>query len=115
MPFVSTVGVWGSYWGIFICILMFIAQFYVGLFPTGTAPNAKDFFMAYLSFPIVIAFYVAHKLWKRNWKLYIKAEDMDIDTGRREVDRDLLKQEVAAERTHLAARSIWYRTWKFWC
>ncbi|CAI4061277.1 amino acid permease SKDI_07G0060 [Saccharomyces kudriavzevii IFO 1802] len=115
LPFVSTVGVWGSYWGIFICILMFIAQFYVGLFPTGTAPNAKDFFMAYLSFPIVIAFYVAHKLWKRNWKLYIKAEDMDIDTGRREVDRDLLKQEVAAERTHLAARSIWYRTWKFWC
>lgn len=115
LPFVSTVGIWGSYWGIFICMLMFIAQFYVGLFPAGTAPNAKDFFMAYLSFPIVLAFYVGHKLYKKNWKWYIKAEDMDIDTGRREVDLDWLKQEVAAEKADLAARPAWYRVWKFWC
>ncbi|CAI4056788.1 hypothetical protein N7582_000704 [Saccharomyces uvarum] len=115
LPFVSTVGIAGSYWGIFICVLMLIAQFYVGLFPAGASPNAKDFFMAYLSFPIVLAFYIFHKIWKKNWKLYIKAEDMDIDTGRREVDRDLLKQEVAAERADLAARPIWYRCWKFWC
>lgn len=115
LPFVSPAGIWGAYWGIFMCMLMLIAQFYVGLFPIGSPPNAADFFMSYLSLPIVLAFYIAHKVWKRNWKLYIKAEDMDIDTGRREVDLDVLRQELAEERAALAARPWWYRYWKFWC
>lgn len=44
---------------------MLIAQFYVGLFPAGASPNAKDFFMAYLSFPIVLAFTFFIKYGKR--------------------------------------------------
>lgn len=115
LPFVSPAGVVGSYWGMFMCILMLIAQFYIAIFPLGDTPSAEAFFEAYLSFPIVIAFYIGHKIWRRNWKLYIKAEDMDIDTGRREVDLDLLRQEIAEEKAAIAARQWWYRYWKFWC
>lgn len=115
LPFVSPAGIWGSYWGIFMCMLMLIAQFFIALFPIGDSPNAADFFEAYLSLPIVLAFYAFHKVWKKNWKLYIKAEDMDIDTGRREVDLDLLKQEIAEEKAAIAARAWWFRAWKFWC
>lgn len=115
LPFAAPAGVWGSYWGFFMCVLMFMAQFYVAVFPSGTKPNAYDFFLSYLSFVIFIALYAFHKIWKRNWKLFIKLEDMDIDTGRREIDLELLKEELAEERAALAARPFWYRSWKFWC
>ncbi|CAI4588011.1 AIF_collapsed_G0032020.mRNA.1.CDS.1 [Saccharomyces cerevisiae] len=71
---------------------MFIAQFYVALFPVGRFPSAEGFFEAYLSFPLVMVMYIGHKIYKRNWKLFIPAEKMDIDTGRREVDLDLLEK-----------------------
>lgn len=115
LTFVSPAGVWGAAWGLFLCIIMLAAQFYVALFPIGTPPNASDFFQGYLSFPIVLAMWFAHKIWKRNWKLYVRAEDMDIDTGRREVNLDLLRQQVEEERAVFASKPIWYRIYKFFC
>ncbi|CAI6782629.1 ANL_collapsed_G0034180.mRNA.1.CDS.1 [Saccharomyces cerevisiae] len=115
LSFKSPTGVWGSYWGLFMVIIMFIAQFYVALFPVGDSPNAEGFFEAYLSFPLVMVMYIGHKIYKRNWKLFIPAEKMDIDTGRREVDLDLLKQEIAEEKAIMATKPRWYRIWNFWC
>ncbi|QLL31766.1 hypothetical protein HG536_0B06340 [Torulaspora globosa] len=115
LPFKAPLGCWGSYWGAFMCFVMLAAQFYVALFPIGSKPNASDFFSAYLAFPIVLAFYIFHKIWKKNWKFLIKLEDMDIDTGRREVDVELLKQELAEERAVLAAKPFYIRWWSFWC
>lgn len=115
LSFKSPTGVWGSYWGLFMVIIMFIAQFYVAIFPVGDSPSAEGFFEAYLSFPLVMVMYIGHKIYKRNWKLFIPAEKMDIDTGRREVDLDLLKQEIAEEKAIMATKPRWYRIWNFWC
>ncbi|EDO18249.1 hypothetical protein Kpol_543p78 [Vanderwaltozyma polyspora DSM 70294] len=115
LPFKSPVGIIGSYWGMCLAVLMLVAQFYNALFPIGSSPNAYDFFSAYLAAPIVLAFYIAHKLWKRNWKLLIPLKDIDIDTGRRETDINLLKQEIAEEKAALAMRPWWYRVYVFWC
>ncbi|AJS31767.1 AIC_G0033730.mRNA.1.CDS.1 [Saccharomyces cerevisiae] len=115
LSFKSPTGVWGSYWGLFMVIIMFIAQFYVALFPVGDSPSAEGFFEAYLSFPLVMVMYIGHKIYKRNWKLFIPAEKMDIDTGRREVDLDLLKQEIAEKKAIMATKPRWYRIWNFWC
>lgn len=115
LSFKSPTGVWGSYWGLFMVIIMFIAQFYVAVFPVGDSPSAEGFFEAYLSFPLVMVMYIGHKIYKRNWKLFIPAEKMDIDTGRREVDLDLLKQEIAEEKAIMATKPRWYRIWNFWC
>lgn len=115
LAFTAQTGEYGSYYGIILCILVIIAQFWVALFPIGGKPNAADFFMAYLSFPIVLFFYVSHKIWHKNWRLYIRAKDIDVDTGRRDTDFDLLKQELAEERKELSQRSFLYRTWNFWC
>ena len=115
LAFASPIGVWGSIWGLFIIVLVFIAQFYVAVAPQGAKPNATDFFEAYISFPIVLCFYLGHKIWKRNWKLLKNPRNLDIDTGRRETDLDLLKQEIAEEKAILAAKPFYVRLYHFWC
>lgn len=115
LSFVSPAGVWGSIYGTVLIILILAAQFWIALFPIGSPPDAKDFFESYLSLPVVLVMYIGHKCYKRNWKLFIRAENIDIDTGRREVDIEALKVELAEERAVLASKSLWIRSYYFWC
>lgn len=115
LAFASPIGVYGSIWGFFICVIELISAFYVAVFPIGTPPNAKDFFQSYLSFVLIFCMYLAHKIWKRNWKIFIKGRDMDIDTGRREADLEVLKLEIADEKNQLKSRPWWFKTYKFFC
>ncbi|CAH2354377.1 general amino-acid permease Gap2p [[Candida] railenensis] len=115
LAYTAQAGVWGSYYGVGLVILVLIAQFYIALFPIGGEPNASDFFQSYLSFPIILVFYGAHKLWTRNWTLYVRARDIDLDTGRRELDLDVLKQELLEEKEILAGKPFYKRWWHFWC
>ncbi|CDO91836.1 unnamed protein product [Kluyveromyces dobzhanskii CBS 2104] len=115
LSFTAPSGVWGSVYGFVLIILILIAQFWIALFPIGGEPSAADFFEAYLSFPILIVFYIGHKIWKRNWKLFIRAKDIDIDTGRRETDMEALKVEIAEEKAFIASKPFYFRAYKFWC
>lgn len=115
LSFVSPAGVWGSIYGTVLIILILAAQFWIALFPIGSPPDAKDFFESYLSLPVVLVMYIGHKCCKRNWKLFIRAENIDIDTGRREVDIEALKVELAEEKAVLASKSLWIRSYYFWC
>ncbi len=115
LSFKSHTGVIGSYYGLGLNILVLIAQFCVALFPIGASPDAGAFFEAYLCVPVVLAIYIGHKLWTRNWRWYIRSKDMDLDTGRREFDLDVLKQEIAEETEYLNSKPAYYRFYKFWC
>ena len=115
LSFTAPTGVWGSVYSLILIILILIAQFWIALFPIGGKPSAAAFFEAYLSFPIYIVFYIGHKIWKKNWKLFIKASDIDIDSGRRETDIEALKQEIAEEKAFIASKPFYYRMYKFWC
>lgn len=115
LSYVSQAGIIGSWFGVILNILVLIAQFWIAVWPINTKPNATDFFQNYLSFPVILIFYLFHKVWKKNWKLYIRAEDIDVDTGRRELDLDLLKQEIAEEKAFIASKPLWYRAWNFLC
>lgn len=115
LAFTSQVGVYGAYVGVSLNILVLIAQFWVALFPLGRDPDPAVFFESYLGVPVVLFFYTCHKLYRRNWRLYIRAKDIDVDTGRRELDLDLLKQELAEERAFIAAKPFYSRLYHFWC
>jgi amino acid transporter len=68
--------------------------------PTGTA---SDFFGAYLAAFVVAAFWVAGYFWKREG--WLRTAQMDVDTGRRELDWDLIN----AEREEIKTWPSWKR------
>lgn len=71
---------------------------------------AKTFFLAYLAAPVVIAFYVPYKLWYKT--PFMKVKDMDLHTGRREIDTAAL---IEADRVEMAALPKWKRIYKIFC
>ena len=83
------------------------------MFPIGGEPNVTDFFAAYLSVPVILVFYIDHMIWRNDLK-FIRARDIDLDAGRRDLDFYLLKQELE-ERKFLATMPIWYRPYSILC
>ncbi|KAL6937953.1 glyceraldehyde-3-phosphate dehydrogenase 1 [Hanseniaspora osmophila] len=120
LSFKSPCGVIGSWYGLIIIILVFIAEFWVAAWPTGFKEMtggeiAEAFFETYLSFPIVLAMYLGKKIYSRQWRIFIPASEIDIDTGRRATDVEAMKAEVAEEKAYIASRQWWYRLYSFWC
>ena len=115
LAFRSQAGVIGSWIGFIFNVLVLIAQFWVGVWPIGYASMtggeiATGFFQAYLAAPIVIAFYVPFKLWYKT--PFVRSRDMDLKTGRRELDIDQL---LAEERAEKARWPAWKKVYKFFC
>lgn len=85
LPFTSQAGVVGSYAGLIANILVVASQFWTAVSPLVQTDStsggiAKNFFLKVLAVPIVLIFYLGHKMWFRTRILRAKA--MDIDTGR---------------------------------
>ncbi|KIW13534.1 hypothetical protein PV08_08722 [Exophiala spinifera] len=115
LAFTSQPGVIGSWIGLALNILILIAQFWTGFAPVGygsmsAGDRVENFFMAYLSAPIIILFYVVFKIWKRT--SFKRIQDIDITSGRRELD---LTEILAEERAERATWPWWKRAWKVAC
>ncbi|CCE61109.1 hypothetical protein TPHA_0A00240 [Tetrapisispora phaffii CBS 4417] len=116
MPYLSQTGIYGSYYGTAILFLVLIASFWTSLFPLGgDGADAEAFFEGYLSFPILIACYIGHKLYFKNWRIMTPLEEIDLLTGRKEVDIDILKEELKIEREALRQSSFMKRFLLIWC
>ncbi|KAM3491378.1 hypothetical protein MY3957_005320 [Beauveria namnaoensis] len=115
LPFQSQVGVVGSYLGLALNIVVVIAQFWVAAFPIGwrtmsSANIAQNLFLKWMSAPIIVVFYVLHKVYYRT--RYVRIRDMDVDTGRRDWNLPVL---VAQEREERMTWPKWKRWYKFIC
>lgn len=111
IPFKAIGGIWGSYIGFGMCVLVLLAQLFAAIAPppkAGQEPkisSAEEFFQAFLAFFIVIFFWIVGYLWKRQG--WLKLDQIDVDTGRRELPWD----EIHAYRAELAAMPGWKRIW----
>ncbi|KAK3067854.1 Amino-acid permease inda1 [Teratosphaeriaceae sp. CCFEE 6253] len=109
LTFKSAFGVYGSWVGLILVVIVLIAQARStlaskGTFYTAVKPmSAYSFFQAYLAAPVVIVFYIVGYIWKR--KAWLKTSEIDVDTGRREVDFE----EMAKIRATMAAWPAWRR------
>lgn len=115
LTFVAQTGVIGSYVGGFVFVLVLIAQFWIALFPIGSSPTAYDFFLSYLGGVILVLFYIGHKIWKKNWIFQIPALKVDVDTGRRETDLELLREQIRLEKEALSRKPWFVKFYRLWC
>jgi amino acid transporter len=63
--------------------------------------TAKGFFQAYLAAPVILFFWAVGYLWKREGVL--RLSQIDVDTGRRELDWD----DIKAYRAEVASWPKW--------
>jgi len=115
LAFRSQPGVIGSYFGFGFNILVLIAQFWTGFAPVGYGAMAagervESFFEGYLSFPIVVMFYVVFKLVKKT-KIR-KLHEIDVVSGQRELN---LPQLLEEERIERQSWPKWKKVYKFFC
>jgi yeast amino acid transporter len=102
VPFKAVLGVWGSWFGLILNILCVIAQFYIAVFPIGGTANAYDFFVNMLAMPIILVCFIGWKLLKGT--RVVRLTEIDLVTGRREMDLAAAKREEMEERA----------TWPLW-
>ncbi|KAI8957617.1 amino-acid permease inda1 [Daldinia sp. FL1419] len=104
IPFKAIGGVWGSWIGLILVVLVLIAQLFVAICPPkGGINDAAGFFEQYLALPVVMLFWVIGYSWKRTG--WLRTHQIDVDTGRREVDW----AEINSYRERLAAMPAWRR------
>ncbi|KAG7105104.1 Amino-acid permease inda1 like protein [Verticillium longisporum] len=92
IPFHAAGGVYGSWLGLFLCFIVLAAQFYTAIAPPGQSAlnDAEGFFKSYLALPVVMLFWICGFLWKRTGSL--RTAQMDVDTGRRELDWEAIRE-----------------------
>lgn len=115
LPFRAQAGVWGSWIGFIINVIVLVAQFWTGFAPIGygemtAAERTKNWFSSYLAAPIALSFYITYKIVYRT--SIVKAIDMDVHTGRRDLDLTYVIEEERAERK---AWPRWKKFVKFFC
>lgn len=106
IPFKAAGGVYGSWVGLGLCVMVLAAQFYTAIVAPPGQPGlgtVEGFFKQYLAFPVVICFWICGYFWKRTG--WLRTEQMDVDTGRRELDWESIR----AYREKLAAAPAWKR------
>lgn len=114
--FRSQTGVWGSWYSFVMLMLALIAQFWVAIAPIGSNKlDVQNFFENYLAMPILIALYIGYAIWKKDWRLFIRAKNIDIDSHRQIFDEDLLRQEDEETKEKLRNGPFWKRVVAFWC
>ncbi|OJD30686.1 amino-acid permease inda1 [Diplodia corticola] len=107
IPFHAVGGVYGSWIGFGLVVLVLIAQFYIAISPVGGGLNdAEGFFKDYLALFVVGFFWICGYFWKRTG--WLTLSQIDVDTGRRAVDWD----RIMAERERVAAMPAWRRALK---
>ena len=115
LAFRSQPGVIGSWIGFGFNVLVLAAQFWTGFAPVDwekntPTENTMNFFEAYLTAPIILAFYVPYKIWKKT--KIARTSEMDLQTGMRELN---LAELLAEERAEQAAWPRWKKWYKFLC
>jgi amino acid transporter len=115
LAFRSQPGVIGSWIGLIFTCIIFVAHFWISAFPVGygkltAAEQTQSFFLQYLAAPVIFAFYLGFKLWTK--VPIMRSREMDLRTGRRELN---LPELIAEENAERAAWPKWKKLYKLLC
>ncbi|EGW31540.1 general amino acid permease [Spathaspora passalidarum NRRL Y-27907] len=125
---VFTGPIWCSWYAIISIIIVLVLQFWAALWPPPTPgspynPSAdpQNLFKIYLGGVVLLIFWFGHKIYNYKvkhiplTKLWLSAKEIDVDTGRRVVDLEQVKQQIAEEKLSLQNKPWWYKVMGFFC
>ncbi|KAH3679873.1 hypothetical protein WICMUC_000616 [Wickerhamomyces mucosus] len=117
LPHKATLGIYGSILGAIIHFLIIVGEIWISAWPLGEESTASGFFMNCLSIPLMIVVFIIYRFyyglqWKKPW---ISLSEIDLDTGRRFPDIDILKQTQEEEKQIQRAKPIWYKAYRWFC
>jgi yeast amino acid transporter len=82
LPWKSWTYPYAAWFGLIMCIVLIIVQFYLAVWPLGVTPNAEDFWARYVSVPLILVLYIIGKfVWKT--PKWVDLSTVDLDYGRR--------------------------------
>jgi amino acid transporter len=115
LPFRSNVGVFGSWFALVGYILILASQFWIAVSPlqvtdTSTSGKVQTFFLSVMAIPIILIFYLVHKMWFRT--SIIRVDEMDIKTGRRYFRVHIATEQEREERSRWP---MWKRVYQLLC
>lgn len=73
---------YGAYYGLILCIVLIIVQFYLSVWPLGGSPSAKGFFANYVSVILIVVMWLGARLYYRG-RWWVDLDTIDLDAGRR--------------------------------
>ena len=112
----SPLGICGGVVGCTLNVLLVIGEIYVSAAPVGMPSSAANFFEYCMSIPIMIAVYIGHRIYRKDWRhWYIKREDIDLDSGHSMEDLEATKLRRDIEKEYVASRAFYYRIYRFFC
>lgn len=75
-----------AWWGVFWCLLLVIAEFYLSVWPLDAPQGAENFFATFVSIPAAVVIYLGARIYYRiregsGW--WVDSRTIDLDAGRR--------------------------------
>lgn len=114
LAFTAPLGIWGSAIGFAMITLILTLLVWISLFPVGSSSaSAENFFENYIGGLIVLAFFLAYKFYFKT--KFISTTEMDLDSGTRDLDIELLQLEIDEEKHLIKEKGRWYYFWNIWC
>ncbi|OAA58163.1 general amino-acid permease GAP1 [Cordyceps fumosorosea ARSEF 2679] len=115
LPFQAQFGVAGSYVGLALNGLVITTQFWVGVSPVNSQNMTarqivQNFFLKWMGAPVVLLFFLGHKFYYKT--SYVRIENLDMDTGRREFNLPIL---IAQEKEERDSWPRWKHFYKVIC
>lgn len=113
----ATLGIYGSVLGVIVMALIIIGEIWISIFPIGSPADVETFFQNCLSIPLMIVVFLSYRLWTGKFfsGLYTPLDKVDLDTGKRYQDVDLLIQQRAEDNARLRSKPLYYRLYRFFC
>ena len=82
LPWTSWAFPYSAWWGLSWCIILFVCEFYLAVWPLGKPTTAENFFANYVSVFVIVACYIGARICFRGpW--WVDATRVNLDTGRR--------------------------------
>lgn len=114
LPWLSPMGIWGSYLGFGLNIMVLVVTFYKSAWPIGegemtASERVTNFFQSYLAALVVLLFFAIAWFIVPN-PGWIPLEEIDINSGRRQGPS---LEKLRAERAEARAQPLWRRVKHF--